>query len=121
VLRILTDYFQSEREALRFMRSMAGINLRIPPMPAVERLAQDRQIVAALSRDLETHTVRRLSELHGLSMRTVAKSYSRQRGEGLHAARARIALGTSQTVEPGGQRLLSCSNRQPFCGAKSRC
>lgn len=90
MFRILTDYFEgSEREALRFMRAFAGVHLKVPPIPVVERIARDRQVVAALDRDPGTPVVRRLAQLHGQPMRAIAKTFSRQKGHGLKHVRQR--------------------------------
>ena len=65
------------------MRRFSGIVLKMPAMPAVERLARDAQIVSTLTGNPRTATVRRLAGIHGVAMRSVAKTFAKNTGEGL--------------------------------------
>jgi hypothetical protein len=92
VFRMLTDYFgDDERKAIQFMQAFAGVHLKVPPIPVVERIARDRQVVAALDKDPSTPVVRRLAQLHGQPMRAIAKTFSRQKGHGLKHVRQQRA------------------------------
>jgi hypothetical protein len=93
---MLGDYFGCEAETIRFLRSFAGIVLRIPPMPMVERTARDRQIARSLKADPTTATVRRLARLHSVPVRSIAKSFLRATGEGLREVRSGGHAGKSK-------------------------
>jgi hypothetical protein len=96
VYAMLLEYLGSSGEAIAFMRAFAGVTIRVPSSPAVERVARERQIVDALNKNPETTTVRRLAAIQGTNMRGVAKSYAKSTGQGLKALRATLAApGTS--------------------------
>jgi hypothetical protein len=88
---MLRDYLGSEREAFRFMRAFAGIFLKIPTMPMVERMAKDHQIAKSLNADPATSTVRRLADLYSLPPRAIAKSFFKSTGRGLKHIRLKQA------------------------------
>jgi hypothetical protein len=84
----LADYFRSQGEAIRFMRAFAGIVLRIPTLPVVERFAREHQITSVLNQNPTTATVRRLAELQGVPMRSIAKTFFKATGRGLKRLRS---------------------------------
>ena len=81
------DYLDDEGAVLSFMRRFAGIAIRIPTMPVVERIAKDLHISRSLQSCPTTANVRRLSRLHGINMRAVAKSFSKSNGQSLKRLR----------------------------------
>lgn len=87
VFELLADHLGSQDEAIRFMRCFAGIVLRIPGMPTVERMAKDHQIARSLNVNPTTSTVRRLASLHSVPMRSIAKSFYKSTGNGLKYVR----------------------------------
>lgn len=91
VYGMLCDHFGDEADALAFMRAFAGAIIRIPSTGAIERVARERQIVRTLQRDPDTAVVRRLSGVHGTTMRGVAKTFAKATGKGLKSLRARRA------------------------------
>jgi hypothetical protein len=83
VLDLLSDFFGCADKAIAFMRRFAGCVLKVPPMPQVERMASDHQIVKVLTKKPALEDVRRMATLHNTDPRGVAKTVSRMTGKGL--------------------------------------
>jgi hypothetical protein len=83
LLMMLSEYFQSDREALDFMREHASVTIVVPTAHVIEKMALDRQVVASLNKDPSPRTVSRLSSLHDVSKRQLSKTYRRGNGVGI--------------------------------------
>lgn len=95
--RVLRQHFDDDEVADDFLRTMAGIELVMPPAHWVEERLRDRRIHVALKKDPSTAAVRRLADAHGVPLRVIAKSFARSNG----------GVGLKQVRQAGSEALVS--------------
>lgn len=87
---LLKEHFAGDGKlATEFLRDFAGLNLRVPPIPAIERFVKEMRIASSLNHSPNPADVRRLANLYSEPMRAVAKAFSKRHGKGLREARGK--------------------------------
>lgn len=104
LVRTLTGYFGSREEALNFLRTFAGIQVKYPAPCVLEKVIRDDRIHVALRSEPTTAVARRMSETFHTGLKNVAVAFrARNGGVGLQAARAALkadAVGDGQSDAP---------------------